>query len=75
MSHGLIRRFPQIARMLLACHQESIGEANAYWLSCRLEHHDWMEQDEVRLREMLPISARWLLLDPYVLCLPEAEAA
>jgi hypothetical protein len=57
----LLKRFPTIARMLLACHRDAIGQANAEWLSLRLEHNDWDPRDRVWLREMMPIAAVWLL--------------
>lgn len=57
-----MNRFPTIARMLLACHREAIGKANARWLELRLEHNDWDLRDHVRLREMMPIAAMWLLI-------------
>jgi hypothetical protein len=57
----LLKRFPTIARMLLACHCEAIGEANARWLELRLEHNEWDPRDRIRLQEMMPAAATWLL--------------
>jgi hypothetical protein len=57
----LLRRFPLIAQMLLACHCDTIGKANARWLRNRLMHCDWDFQDAVRMREMSPRSLwSWL---------------
>ncbi len=35
-----------------------IGQANRVWLQRRLDAGDWIEGDEVRIREMLPVARR-----------------
>jgi hypothetical protein len=40
-----------------------LGEANRAILQRRLENNDWIDGDEVRIREMLPQALRRLLDD------------
>ena len=48
-----------LARLLLE--GAPVGEADRTWLQRRCEAGDWIEGDEVRVREMLPPSLRLLL--------------
>jgi hypothetical protein len=57
----LLRRVPTIARVLLSEYRDQLGEANITWLAHRLEHNDWEIRDAVRLREIMPAAALWLL--------------
>ena len=59
----LVTRFPVIARLLLGGYQDAVGQSNAGWLELRLMHSDWLPQDIVRFREMMPRSLWWLLRD------------
>lgn len=60
-----LERFSTVARLVLADQHIPVGEANRFcWLQCRLDHHDWMDSDIVRLREMLPVRMHWLLQPP-----------
>jgi hypothetical protein len=48
-----------LARLLLE--GAPVGEANRAWLQRRCEAGDWIEGDEVLVREMLPATLRSLL--------------
>jgi hypothetical protein len=57
----LLRRFPMIARVLLSEYRDTLGKANITMSTHRLDRHDWEPQDAIRLREMMPATAPWLL--------------